>query len=373
MGAMGFGYRWTLLAVVAFMVAGALLYVRSSEAATAYDSEELQFLQLINEYRQNNGLQPMILSDTLTLTSDRHSEDMAKYDFFAHDTVRSSYYPAGSRPWDRMAVDGYDYNTYRGENLAVGYETAEEAFEAWRNSPSHNAAMLDGNYKVVGISRLIVPGSGWGSYWTTDFGGVVDPSSHRANEAPKPKEPKAEVPAPQPIEPKPAVPAPKPKVTVPEAPEPAVAKPKPTKPQDLGGIENGALEDATIWRQSAKDGADLILPGGVARLGDYADGRDELSQVLQVNRGAKITYKVKVISEERENPADRLRVRLTDGKGETLTLLKVHDGADVEGWQRVTLDVSRYSGSAVRLNFSAVMDDERLTTFLIDDVALRTQ
>ena len=367
MGAMGLGYRWIFLAVVALMLAGTLLYGRSLAAATAYDSEELQFLQLINEYRQNNGLQPMILSDTLTLTSEHHSEDMAKYDFFAHDTVHSSYYPAGSKPWDRMAVDGYDYNTYRGENLAVGYDTAEEAFEAWRASPSHNAAMLDGNYKVVGISRLIIPGSEWGSYWTTDFGGVVDPSSHRANEAPKPKEPASE-----PIEPKPVTPAPK-KVAVPDAPEPATAKPKPAKPQDVGGIENGSLEDPSIWRQSAKDGADLILPGGLARLGDYADGRDELSQMLRVTRGAKISYKVKVISEERENPSDRLKVRLTDQKGKKLTMLKVHDGADTEGWQKVTLDVSRYSGRTVRLDFSAVMDDERLTTFLLDDIALKTQ
>lgn len=368
MGAMGLGYRWMLLAVVALMLAGTLFYGRSAAAATAYDSEELQFLQLINKYRQNNGLQPLLLSDTLTLTSDRHSEDMAKYNFFAHDTVRSSYYPAGSQPWDRMAVDGYDYNTYRGENLAVGYETAEEAFEAWRNSPSHNAAMLDGNYKVVGIARLNVPGSEWGSYWTTDFGGVVDPSAHRANEAPKPKEP-----APEPAKPKPVTPAPKPKVAAPDAPEPAAAKPKPTKPQDLGGIENGSLEDRTIWRQSAKDGANLILPGGVARLGDYAGGRDELSQKLRVSRGAKVSYRIKVISEERENPSDNLKVRLTDMKGKKLAVLKVHDGADAEGWQRVTLDVSRYSGRTVRLDFSAVMDDERLTTFLLDDVALKTR
>lgn len=368
MGARGLGYRWIFLAVVAFMLAGTLFHGRSAAAATAYDSEELQFLQLINEYRQNNGLRALLLSDTLTLTSDNHSEDMAKYGFFAHDSVRSSYYPVGSRPWDRMAVDGYDYNTYRGENLAVGYETAEEAFEAWRNSPSHNAAMLDGNYKVVGISRLIIPGSEWGSYWTTDFGGVVDPSARRANEAPQPKQS-----APAPIEPKPVTPAPKPKVAVPDPPEPAAAKPEPAKPKDLGGIENGSLEDRTVWRQSAKDGADLILAGGVARLGDYAGGRDELSQALRVNRGARISYRIKVISEERENPSDSLKVRLTDMKGKKLTVLKVHDGADAEGWRQVTLDVSRYSGRAVRLSFSAVMDDERLTTFLLDDVTLKTR
>ncbi|HEX2728455.1 MAG TPA: CAP domain-containing protein [Rubrobacteraceae bacterium] len=338
---MSFGYRWMLLAVVAVMLAGPLVYSRSA-SANPYDAEELRVLQLVNEYRQNNGLQALILSDTLTRTSDHHSEDMAKYDFFAHDTVRSSYYPAGSQPWDRMAVDGYDYNTYRGENLAVGYGTAEEAFEAWRNSPSHNAAMLDGNYKVVGISHLQVSGSEWGSYWTTDFGGVVDPSSHRANEAPKPKEP-----APEPIKPTP--PVSEPKVAAPDTPEPAVVKPEPTKPkttksQDLGGLENGALESQAVWRQSAKDGANLILPGGVARLGDYAGGHDELSQSLRVDRGAKISYKVKVISEEREKPSDRLKVRLTDMKGKKLTVLKSHDGADAEGWQRVTLDISRYSG-----------------------------
>ncbi|HET7478389.1 MAG TPA: CAP domain-containing protein [Rubrobacteraceae bacterium] len=361
MGDARVGYRWLFLAVVAFMLAGTLLYGRSAVAASPYDSEELQFLSLINEYRQNNGLQPMILSDTLTLTSGHHDEDMAKYGFFAHDTVRSSYYPAGSKPWDRMAKDGYGYNTYRGENLAVGYETAEEAFQAWRNSPAHNAAMLDGHYKVIGIARLNAPGSEWGWYWTTDFGGVVDPSAHGANEAPKPKDP-----APEPTGTQAASPEPK-------KPDPPAPAKKSAPSRDQGGIENGSFEDGTVWRQDAKDGADLILPGGVARLGDYADGRDDLSQVIKVTRGAKVSYRIKVISEERKDPSDHLKVRLTDTKGKKLAVLKVHNASDPAGWQRVTLDVSRYSGRTVRLDFSAVMDDQRLTTFLLDDVALKAR
>ena len=84
---------------------------------------------------------------------------MARYDFFAHNTARSSFYPTGSRPWDRMEAEGYTYNTAKGENLAVGYETASQAMTAWQESPSHNAAMLERDYKVVGISRLDVPGS----------------------------------------------------------------------------------------------------------------------------------------------------------------------------------------------------------------------
>jgi hypothetical protein len=87
-----------------------------------------------------------------------------------------------------MRAEGYDYNTSMGENIAVGYETAEEAFEAWRNSPSHNAAMLDGRYRMIGIAALDVPGSVHGLYWTTDFDATVDPTSHAPGERPQTEE-----------------------------------------------------------------------------------------------------------------------------------------------------------------------------------------
>ena len=70
----------------------------SGDAATTYDSEELRFLGLINDYREQNGLRPVILSDTLAVAAERHSKDMAEYGFFAHNTAQSSYYPAGSEP-----------------------------------------------------------------------------------------------------------------------------------------------------------------------------------------------------------------------------------------------------------------------------------
>lgn len=145
-------------------VAAALISVlaagESGSAATSYDPEELQFLRLINEYRQQHGAGPLILSDTLAVAAEHHSQDMGQYGFFAHNTAASSYYRVGSQPWDRMAAEGYDYNTIRGENLATGTETAAEAFEAWRESPSHNAAMLDGRYRVIGIARVYEPGAG---------------------------------------------------------------------------------------------------------------------------------------------------------------------------------------------------------------------
>ncbi len=153
-----------------------------------YDSEELEFLEIINKYRQDKGVGALVLSDALALASERHSKDMGRYNFFAHDTAKSSYFPTGSRPWDRMTRSGYDYpNSSRAENLVAGHETAKKAFEAWRASPGHNRNMLDDDQKVIGIARVRVPGSKYGWYWTTDFGSEKDPTSHAPGETPSSK------------------------------------------------------------------------------------------------------------------------------------------------------------------------------------------
>lgn len=362
-GEPGLRHTLALVGLLAALVAGLVLGAKSVLADT-YDAEELRFLQLINEYRQDNGLKPLLISDTLTVPSERHNEDMAKYRFFAHDTVASSYYPVGSRSWDRMAAEGYAYNTYRGENLAVGYETAEEAFEAWRLSPSHNQAMLDGNYKVVGVARLYAPGSEYGWYWTTDFGGVVDPTSHAAGQPPRPQEKRT---APEPE-------VPKPEVLKPEVPEPEAAKPEASKqepPADRGGIENGEMRGNSVWRQKARDGAPLILESGVARLGGYDDGRDELWQKIRVRDGAKLSYRIKIESEDDRRPFDRMFVRLKDGQGKSRAVLKIHDSEDAGKWRRETLDLSRFAGETVYLSLSATTDASLLTTFYVDDVSLK--
>ena len=48
---------------------------------------------------------------------------------------------------------GYAVNTWRGENLVAGTETAAYAFQMWKESPGHNANMLGEHYTVIGIAR----------------------------------------------------------------------------------------------------------------------------------------------------------------------------------------------------------------------------
>lgn len=234
--------RWVFVAILSlFFVLGPA----GTVWAQSYDSEEQQFLELINQYRQQNGLDPLLLSSPLSVASERHSEDMGAYGFFSHTTQASSYYPVGANHVVRIAQEGYDYNTYTAENLAYGQTSAQEVFEAWRTSPEHNVNML-GDYAVIGIGLVWTNGT---PYWTTDFGAYVDPSASGGSSATSPDAPNT---APETtIAPAPA-PAPAPTPTTngsgqaPEetvdSPAPKVAPAAPKTPTQQTIVEKSAAE-----------------------------------------------------------------------------------------------------------------------------------
>lgn len=134
----------------------------------ALDAEEQMVLKLINDYRGQNGLTPLRVSLALTRAADWMSADMAAQNYFNHTDSQ------GRDPFTRMAAFGYNYPSTRGENIAAGYNDAARTFNLWRTSPSHNAAMLNPAFNVIGISRAYNQLSIYRWYWTTDFGSFVD-------------------------------------------------------------------------------------------------------------------------------------------------------------------------------------------------------
>jgi uncharacterized protein YkwD len=324
---------WVVAAVLAVLIAAG----EKGASATSYDAEELEFLQLINDYRASNGLGKLLLSDTLSVSSERHSEDMSRYRFFAHNTAASSYYPVGSTPRDRMRAEDYGYRTFWGENIAVGYDSAEAAFRAWRNSPSHNAAMLDRNYRVIGIARVPPAGPMHRWYWTTDFGGTVDPTAHAPGENPPSEETNEQ------------------------------QKERKGPVDDGPGLENGGMNGDEVWQQRATDRAELILDGH-ARLGDYDNGKDELRQKIRIGENTQLAYGVKITTDELLPPFDRLLVRLTDEAGREIAVLRNYH--DAGGWRRERVDLSRFAGRTLYLSFYAETDAAGLTAFYVDDVVL---
>jgi uncharacterized protein YkwD len=132
------------------------------------DAEELTFLTLINNYRAENGLGALTISTNLNRASHWMSNDLGVNAYFSHtDSL-------GRSPYQRALDCGYPQGA--GENLAAGtaWDTAQEAFTAWQNSPGHNANMLGTYYRQIGIARVQVPGSPYNWYWTTNFGATDD-------------------------------------------------------------------------------------------------------------------------------------------------------------------------------------------------------
>ena len=218
-GRTGKGSRWLLLASLVTFIAFLGLAAVPRPAA-ALDGEENAFLGLINQYRAANGLGELSLNDA----SRWMSADMGANNYFSHtDSL-------GRDPFTRMAAFGYTYNTWKGENLAAGVDSAQAAFNLWKDSPGHNANMLNGNFHVIGIGRVYTPGSGYGWYWTTDFGGQGDAAPPPAPPPPPPPPPDpTPAPAPPPPPAPPAPPAPTPEPAPPQPPEPTpVPTPVPT-------------------------------------------------------------------------------------------------------------------------------------------------
>lgn len=130
------------------------------------DATRLSVFQLLNDYRQNNGLVPLRYSLRLELAATRHAEDMFQRGFFDHVN------PDGDGPGER-ALDAGFCHEFGGENIATGTNTLttpQEVMQAWKNSPTHNANMLEPSFRWVGVGVFSVQnGSNITFYWVQHF------------------------------------------------------------------------------------------------------------------------------------------------------------------------------------------------------------
>lgn len=147
-----------------------------SSTQIAYDQAELDMVALINEYREANDLEPLLVSDAASLATKRHSQDMARFGYMDHDTQRSAYFPDGTTFDERLDESGYDYDVARSENIAAGSD-AQDVFERWRDSQGHEANMLDPEMEVIGVGASGSENGDYDTYWTTDFGAHTDDSA----------------------------------------------------------------------------------------------------------------------------------------------------------------------------------------------------
>ncbi len=128
-------------------------------AATSDPAQEV--IELINQFRVEEGLRPLIVDPRLNSAAQRHSDDMATHDFFGHMGTD------GSDPWRRMVEAGYPLD-WGAECIAAGQQDARAAVDAWLGSQEHREVLL-GDFVHVGAALAVNSNSTYGYYWTVDL------------------------------------------------------------------------------------------------------------------------------------------------------------------------------------------------------------
>lgn len=122
-----------------------VLVINFSLLAHAFAADSTGIIDLTDSARHGSGLASLTMSDKLTAAATAKANNMFQDGYFAHIA------PSGKTPWDFIKGTGYNY-TYAGENLAIGYTDNQELVQAWLDSPTHRANIMNENYKEIGIA-----------------------------------------------------------------------------------------------------------------------------------------------------------------------------------------------------------------------------
>lgn len=106
-----------------------------------------QLVELTNQERLANGLEPLSLNQDLVQAASLKGSDMIAKDYWAHTS------PDGQTPWSFIKEVGYTY-LYAGENLARDFTDSSSVVNAWMNSPTHRANILSSRYHDLGIAVI---------------------------------------------------------------------------------------------------------------------------------------------------------------------------------------------------------------------------
>lgn len=118
---------------------------------------EAEVVRLVNEIRQQNGLQPLTANWELSRVARYKSQDMVDNRYFSHTS------PTYGTPFQMIQAFGLSYRT-AGENIAYGYSTPQAVVNGWMNSSGHRANILNASYTQIGVGYVAQ-----GHYWTQMF------------------------------------------------------------------------------------------------------------------------------------------------------------------------------------------------------------
>ena len=146
-----------LVAIMSFATASAANSARWQKDDTAKFPAEV--LRLVNVERARVGLQPLKFADDLAASALIRAREIPIK--FSHTR------PNGSKCFTAMPQIGH----ILGENLAGGQRTPKQVVEAWMNSETHRANILNKSFRELGVVYYYQSNSKYKHYWVQHFRG----------------------------------------------------------------------------------------------------------------------------------------------------------------------------------------------------------
>lgn len=138
-------YYAILILVLKLSLFSFFLYLPKSVFFAAIIKSAL--LELANQTRKASQLPLLKENPRLTQAAYLKAKDMVEKKYFSHQS------PEGKWLVDWLKSVDYQY-ALAGENLAIGFLDSEEVHQAWLNSSSHRANLLNPKYQEIGIAVL---------------------------------------------------------------------------------------------------------------------------------------------------------------------------------------------------------------------------
>jgi uncharacterized protein YkwD len=121
---------------------------------------EDQLVAAVNRARAAAGCQPVKDDGHLRNSARSHSDDMARKGFVGPTGSDGSSFS------DRIRKAGY--HDPLGEDVGRGYQTAQQALDAWLATPDQRAPIVNCDAKAIGVGVSFARDGT--VYWTADFG-----------------------------------------------------------------------------------------------------------------------------------------------------------------------------------------------------------
>lgn len=134
-----------VLLIIKFLIFSWFVYFPKTDQFAIITSSYL--VELANQERVNSGLQPLKINQKLVQAAQQKANDMLNKNYFNHIS------PTGISPWYWLDVSGYKY-AVAGENLAKDFTDGQPLHQAWMNSSSHKANILNNKYQEIGIAVI---------------------------------------------------------------------------------------------------------------------------------------------------------------------------------------------------------------------------